>query len=131
MTAIQRAALPREVRQVVRDLLPYDPERVILSASLARGDSDDYSDIDIIVVKQMETRFVQRLVDAGRFISLPRHVDMFAHTPEELSAMEEERKPFIESSLRDGIVVYKKPGRDLSTMSRTSGTPASGLGQGT
>ena len=90
--------------------MPYDPERVILFGSLARGDSDDYSDIDVMVIKRTETRFVQRLVEAGRLISLPRHVDVFVYTPEELSAMEEDGNPFIEGALRDGIVVYEKAG---------------------
>ena len=53
--------LGQDVRQVVQDLMPYDPERVILFGSLARGDSDDYSDIDVMVIKRTETRFVQRL----------------------------------------------------------------------
>ena len=108
MTAIQDPVLSQEVQQVVEDLLPYDPERVILFGSLARGDADEYSDVDVLVVKRTKTRFVQRLVDAARLISLPRNVDVFVYTPEELSAMEEDGNPFIESALRDGIVVYEK-----------------------
>ena len=108
MTAPQAGSLPREVQQVVQDLLPYGPERVILFGSMARGDSDEYSDMDFIVIKRTETRFVQRLVEAAKLISLPRHVDVFVYTPEELAAMVEEENPFIESALRDGIVVYEK-----------------------
>ncbi|MCE2405848.1 MAG: nucleotidyltransferase domain-containing protein [Dehalococcoidia bacterium] len=51
MTALQAGSLPQDVQQVVQDLLPYGPERVILFGSVARGDSDEYSDMDFIVIK--------------------------------------------------------------------------------
>ena len=110
MTAPQAGSLPQEVHQVVRDLLPYGPERVILFGSMARGDSDEYSDMDFIVIKRTETRFVERLVEAAKLISLPGNVDVFVYTPEEVASMVEEENAFIESALRDGIVVYEKAG---------------------
>ena len=110
MTAAQAGSLPQEVRQVVQDLLPYGPERIILFGSMARGDSDEYSDMDFIVIKRTETRFVQRLVEAARLVSLPRNVDVFVYTPEELASMVDEENPFIGSALREGIVVYEKAG---------------------
>ena len=94
---------------LVKDLLPYSPEKIILFGSAARGDADEYSDLDVIVIKETDRRFVQRLVDAGALVSSPRHVDIFVYTPDELEAMIEEENPFIESALRDGKVVYEKP----------------------
>ena len=97
------------VDSLVKDLLPYGPEKIILFGSAARGDADEYSDLDVIVIKETYRRFVQRLVDAGALVSSPRHVDIFVYTPDELEAMIEEENPFIESALRDGKVVYEKP----------------------
>ena len=97
------------VDSLVKDLLPYGPEKIILFGSAARGDADEYSDLDVIVIKETDRRFVQRLVDAGALVSSPRHVDIFVYTPDELEAMIEEENPFIESALRDGKVVYEKP----------------------
>lgn len=97
------------VDSLVTDLLPYGPEKIILFGSAARGDADEYSDLDVIVIKETDRRFVQRLVDAGALVSSPRHVDIFVYTPDELEAMIEEENPFIESALRDGKVVYEKP----------------------
>ena len=76
-----------EYDRIVKDLLPYDPERIILFGSAARGDADAYSDIDVIVIKRTQTRFVQRLVEAGGYLTRPGHVDVFVYTPEELDVM--------------------------------------------
>ena len=95
------------VDQLVRDLIPYGPQKIILFGSAARGDFDESSDIDLIVIKETDERFVQRLVDAGSYISLPMHVDVFVYTREEIESMIEEENPFIESALRDGKVIYE------------------------
>ena len=52
----------QEIEQVMQDLAAYGPEKVILFGSAARGDVDEYSDIDLIVIKETDKRFVQRLV---------------------------------------------------------------------
>ena len=48
--------------QVLEQLKGYDPEKVILFGSATRGDTDEYSDIDLIVIKETDRRFVQRLI---------------------------------------------------------------------
>ena len=101
------APLP-QVDRLVEDLLPYSPEKIILFGSAARGDADEYSDLDVIVIKATDQRFVQRLVEAGSYLSSPVHVDIFVYTPEEFEAMIEEENPFIQSALRDGRVIYEK-----------------------
>ena len=102
-------ATPSKIDQVVAGLMGYDPERIILFGSAARGDTDEYSDIDLIVIKETDRRFVQRLVDISAFISPYISVDVFVYTPGEIKAMVEDGNPFIEEALKDGIVVYEKP----------------------
>ena len=86
----------------------YDPEKIILFGSAARGDTDEYSDIDLIVIKETDQRFVQRLVDISEFISSYISVDVFVYTPGELKAMVEDENLFIEQALKDGKVLYEK-----------------------
>ena len=43
----------------------YDPEQIILFGSVDRGDADKYSDIGLIVVKDTDQRFVQRMIEAA------------------------------------------------------------------
>ena len=101
-------AISSQVDQLVKDLLPYGPEKIILFGSAARGDTDEYSDIDAIVIKGTDQRFVQRLVEAGSYVSSAVNVDIFVYMPDEFETMIEEETPFIQSALRDGRVVYEK-----------------------
>ena len=96
------------VKRVIKCLLAYDPEKIILFGSMARGDADEYSDIDLILIKKTETRFVQRLVEAGSYIPLDLSVDIFVYTPEEFQVMVENENPFIEQALKDGVTIYEK-----------------------
>jgi HEPN domain-containing protein/predicted nucleotidyltransferase len=86
----------------------YGPEKIILFGSAARGDTDEYSGLDLIVIKKTDKRFVERLVEAGSFIPTDLSVDVFVYTPEEFQSMIEEGNPFIEEALKDGKVLYEK-----------------------
>ena len=97
------------VRQVVEDLEPYDPETIILFGSLAKGDWDEYSDLDLIVVKETEERFIRRNIEASLYITFPRKCDIFVYTPEEFESMKAEGSYFIENALEHGRVIYEKP----------------------
>jgi predicted nucleotidyltransferase len=49
------------IKKIVTALKRYDPERVILFGSAARGEADAYSDMDIVVIKETSERFLDRL----------------------------------------------------------------------
>ena len=101
-------ATSSKIDQVVADLMGYEPERIILFGSAARGETDEYSDIDLIVIKETDRRFIQRLVDISAFISPYISVDVFVYTPGEIKAMVEDGNPFIEEALKDGKILYEK-----------------------
>jgi predicted nucleotidyltransferase len=103
------------ISRVVSGLLDYQPEKIILFGSAARGDTDEYSDIDLIVVKKTDQRFIQRLVEVMAFLprDLAVNVDALVYTPDELKAMIDEGNPFIEQAVKDGIVLYEKPEGNL------------------
>ena len=100
--------LAENIQQVVSDLMAYEPEKIILFGSMARGDADEYSDIDLIVIKNTATHFIQRLVEAASFISVPIAADILVYTPEELTAMIEAENPLIQQALKEGKVLYEK-----------------------
>lgn len=60
----------------------------------------------MIVIKESDKRFVQRLVDAGRFIPKDVAADVLVYTPQEFQAMVEGGNPFIEQALSEGTIVY-------------------------
>lgn len=102
------ARISARVKKIVRALKPYEPERVILFGSVARGDSDQYSDIDIAIVKNTDARFLDRLATVYGLIEPDFALDVLVYTPAEFAEMQARENPFVEEITRDGIVVYEK-----------------------
>jgi hypothetical protein len=50
-------------REIISTFKQFDPEKIILFGSLARGQEDEESDVDLIVVYQTSKRFMDRLRD--------------------------------------------------------------------
>ena len=76
---------------------------VLLFGSLARGDASDHSDIDLIVVKETEKRFLDRL---DEFYDDAREaMDVLVYTPQEFEQMKE--RPFVKRALKEGKILYE------------------------
>lgn len=76
---------------------------VLLFGSLARGDARDHSDIDLIVVKETEKRFLDRL---DEFYDDAREaMDVLVYTPQEFEQMKE--RPFVKMALKEGKILYE------------------------
>ena len=101
--------LQQKIQRLLEDLKGYQPERIILFGSAARGDADAHSDLDVVIVKRTSVPFVQRGVDAVRYLR-PEvgPVNLFVYTPDELRRMEEQESPFIERVLAEGEILYEK-----------------------
>jgi len=85
----------------------YGPvERILLFGSFARGDQDELSDLDLIIIKNTPQRFLERLLSVPL---LPVQADVFVYTPEEFERMRENENPFLLSALQDAITLYSRP----------------------
>ena len=93
---------------ILRVFLPFGPERIVQFGSGARGDADEFSDIDIIVVYPTEKRFLERLEELYLAWDLPRAIDILAYTPDEFEAMAAADNPFLSKALEEGEVLYEK-----------------------
>ena len=100
--------LKGQLDYLVEELKAYGAEKIILFGSVARGDADEYSDLDVIVVKPSTMSFVERLADVVRKCPHAPGADIIVYTPEEFQRMQENENPFLECVLRDGTVLYEK-----------------------
>lgn len=96
------------VNKIIRALKPFDPERVILFGSAARGDADQHSDIDIAIIKDTPARFLDRLATVYDLIAPDFALDVLVYTPKEFEEMQARENPFIEEVLREGVVIYER-----------------------
>ena len=98
--------IDRAVQAIVR---AYRPQRVIVFGSFARGDTHELSDLDLIVVKETEERFFDRI---GRVrdtcAGIPINVQPWVYTPAEFEDMLSRGNSFLETALAEGVAAYEK-----------------------
>jgi predicted nucleotidyltransferase len=73
------------ITQLVLTLKAYNPERIILFGSGARGDTDEYSDLDIAIIKETDERFLDRLETVCDLLPPVGAVDVLVYTPVEFA----------------------------------------------
>ncbi len=84
-----------------------DPKAIIIFGSVAKGISDENSDLDILVILDTELSYYERTLAVRRAIgvtSIP--MDILAFTPEEIDAGKDKRGSIIFEALNTGKVVY-------------------------
>lgn len=83
--------------------------KAIVFGSVARGEADRWSDLDLVIVADTPRPFFERFKDfAGIYDVWPR-LDLLVYTPAEFAAMVEEENPLIERILAEGVVVHEAP----------------------
>ncbi len=95
-----------DLKRLVNLLKDYDPEQIILFGSRARGEADEYSDYDIIVIKRTDKPFMERLKDMIPYlIEFGRSAEILVYTPEEFKRMSKIGLGFIVQ--KEGIIIYE------------------------
>lgn len=95
-----KAELDRILKRLERDPTVH---LVLLFGSLARDDARSSSDIDLIVVKETEKKFLDRL---DEFYEDAREaLDVLVYTPKEFEEMKQ--RPFLRRALREGKILHE------------------------
>jgi len=77
----------------------YGLERIILLGSEARGEGDEYSDYDVIMIKRTQRCFPETLRDMLPYlVEFGRPVEIFVYSPEESKRLRENA-----ASLREAL----------------------------
>ena len=99
------AIVDRAVRAIVHS---YHPARIIVFGSFARGETHERSDLDLIVVKETDERFFDRIGSVrDACAGLAVDVQPLVYTPAELHEMLAQGNSFLETVLSEGIVAYE------------------------
>lgn len=100
--------MSKVIAQIVSDLKKYCPQKIILFGSQARGEADQFSDFDIVVIKETKKRFLERLREVALLLrDPPGPLNVFVYSPKEFEEMKALRNPFIERVLREGKIIYE------------------------
>jgi predicted nucleotidyltransferase len=101
--------LNQELRRYLDLLIEHEkPEKIIVFGSLATGDIHEWSDIDLVIVKQTDLPFFRRLREVRRLLHPRVGTDILVYTPEEFEHMSQNRLFVREEILEKGIVIYER-----------------------
>jgi predicted nucleotidyltransferase len=102
-------SLPFLARPIARLVRAFNPERIVLFGSYAKGTAQPGSDVDLLVVADLEGEPLAHLHRARQLVAdaFPT-VDIVLCTPQEVAEAPTARSPFLESVLGSGIAVYTR-----------------------
>ncbi len=107
MRRISQARFQEELDRILERIRRYRPQKVILYGSFARGDYHALSDIDLVIIKETDRSFFERIGEILSLCESSISLEPLVYTPEEFERMREEGNPFIEQVLREGKVIYE------------------------
>jgi len=92
-------------------LQAFDPEAIILQGSLARGEWDEASDVDLLVIMHPGDHETQELLAHMELMldELPMRADLQIWTPRKLARMRNLSGKLRAHSLRGAVMLWRKP----------------------
>lgn len=85
----------------------YAPEQVIVFGSFASGEVTETSDLDLLIVKQTDKPFFDRIREVLKICDYDVGVDFLVYTPKELQEAAENNLFVRDEILAKGKVVYR------------------------
>jgi len=119
--------MKEKLRLILERLRAYAPEKVILFGSQARGEADEYSDVDLVIIKDTDKRFIDRLLEVSRILGPDLDkVDLLVYTPMEWLRMIESGNPLALEAVEKGRIIYEKGKRRGFEVAEAGGTRPEG-----
>lgn len=105
----RRAVLEAELARYVQLLREqYAPQRILLFGSLTSGEVQEWSDIDLVIVKETERKFLDRTREVLQLLRPQVGVDILVYTPDEFDQMAQQRAFVRDEIVGKGKVLYER-----------------------
>jgi predicted nucleotidyltransferase len=95
-------------RQIGRE---FEPEKVLLFGSHARGEAGPDSDVDLLVIITCERRTIYKAGQIRLSLDHSIPIDVLVRTPEQIAKRLEMGDFFIRDILEEGVVLYERDRR--------------------
>jgi predicted nucleotidyltransferase len=98
----------KEIESITIQIIEkYEPQKIILFGSAARGESGSDSDADFLIIKK-DTPFygADRIRELSRIVNRNIPVDFLVYRPEEFEKRVEMGDPFLKAIIKEGRVLY-------------------------
>ena len=108
--AERKDLLERSLERTVAVLTnEYKPQRILLFGSLATGEVNETSDLDLLIIKDTPLPFYERLREVALLCPLVVGADLLVYTPDEVEQASRENRFFREEILGKSREVYHAP----------------------
>ena len=110
MHAERYKTLNKALDQILATLIAeYQPEKIILFGSMATGQVSEWSDLDLVIIKDTAKPFIERSEEVALLCLAPVSVHYLVYTPEEFARMIEQNNHFILNEIiSNGKVLYER-----------------------
>jgi len=100
--------IENEVQSITRQIIEkYEPDKIILFGSAARGEYDKVNDLDFLIIKQDVPLYgIDRMRELDELIERNIAADMLVYRPDEFEDRIKLGDPFIKTILKEGRVLY-------------------------
>jgi predicted nucleotidyltransferase len=111
----ERAGKMQEELQRWTELLKtqYQPDKIILFGSFARREIRRWSDIDLIVIKRTEKKFLDRIKDVLLLLRPKVGIDILIYTPDEFNNLCRQRLFFKNEIEAKGMIIYERRSQEM------------------
>jgi len=100
----RKEELEAELKKIIERLKQDESVRfILLFGSLAREEACESSDLDLIIVRETDKRFLDRLDEFYKEAGIA--MDVLVYTPEEFEDVRE--RSFIRKAIEEGVILYE------------------------
>ncbi len=97
--------MTKKVAEIIEQIKPYKPEKIILFGSYAWGKPYRDSDVDLLIIKKTDEPFLERQEKVQLLLRTKTSVDAIVFTPAEFERARRE-SAFVKEIAEQGKILY-------------------------